>query len=88
PDFFGNAMQPQRRAIRAGLLPDAKARSGTAHVVTLPPRTGGIFKKQNGLGGDINDENEWGGRDTVFFAGVQKNFEFGMRSHHFHEQSF
>lgn len=63
-DLFGNAVQSQRRAVRAFCLSDTKARGGAGKFFYEFV----FLKKQNSLLGDTDSENElpWG--NSIFFA--------------------
>ena len=71
-DFFRDAMQSERRAIRAFRLPDAETRRGAAHFAAKPPGRGGLLKKRNGLPADADDENKLRRRDSIFPACIKK----------------
>ncbi len=66
-------MQAERRAVRAGDLADAKARSrATEFFNSKTPRRQVSFKKRNGLVCDADNENKTRWNDAVFFATVKK----------------
>ena len=67
-DFFRDAMQSERRAVRAFRLPDAETRSGAGEFFYEFV----LLKKRNGLPGDADGENELSRSNFVFFATVKK----------------
>src|SRR5581483_4274564 len=67
-DFFRDAMQPQRRAIRAFRLPDAETRSGARNFFYEFV----LLKKRNSLFGDVEDENELRWSNSIFLTSRNK----------------
>ena len=89
-DFFRDAMQSERRAIRAFRLPDAETRSGSGkHFYELEifhagmQRRGDVFKKGNRLSGDVDGEQKWRERDAMLCASARKILQISGMGHGF-----
>ena len=64
-DFFGDAMQAQRRAIGTFRLADAETRCGAGELSNAPAPV----KKRKGLVGDADSQNKGGRNDALLAAG-------------------
>lgn len=76
-DFFCDAMQSERRALRTFRLPDAETRSGAGDFFYEFV----LLKKRNGLPGDADDENKLCHRNAIFLASgnkIQWQFHFNL----------